>query len=105
MRRAVKEGDVRKTVELLDKCTAIDVALSQQSTYTLFSQGVCRNQITVVRTVICEIFVAKNFFVLQNFLCKNGLSILTYTVNIWCMFDVDENSVSRKFLTKFCKRN
>lgn len=40
MRQLVREDDVRKTVEILDKCQYIDVGLSQQSTYTLFAQGV-----------------------------------------------------------------
>ena len=36
----------------------------------------------------------------ENFLCENCLPVLTYTANIWCAFDIDENIVTRKFLTK-----
>ena len=32
---------MRKTVELLEKCTPIDVTLSHQSANSLFTQGVC----------------------------------------------------------------
>ncbi len=38
-RRTVREGQVKKTAELLEKCTEIDVGLSQQSSNALFAQG------------------------------------------------------------------
>ena len=48
----------------------------------------------------------KNFRFVQsdeNFLCKNSLP---YIANIWRALEVDENNVTRKFLTQiFCERN
>ena len=46
----------------------------------------------------------KNFRFVQNdenFLRENCLLIILYTVNIWCAFDMNENIVTRKFLTIF----
>ena len=61
-----------------------------------------------VHTVICENFVKKFRFTQsdENILCKNCLLVLIYTVNIWRVFDMNENIVTRKFLTqKICKQN
>ena len=49
----------------------------------------------------------KNFHFAQkdeNFLHENCLLVILYNVNIWCAFDMNENIVTRKFLTqKFCE--
>ena len=37
----------------------------------------------------------------ENFLHKNCLLIILYTVNIWCAFDMNKNIVTRKFLKNF----
>ena len=46
-------------------------------------------------SVIQEIFAVKNFSVLSEvmniFSCENSLRVLTYTVNTWCMLEVDDN--------------
>ena len=63
-------------------------------------------------SVICENFVFKNFRLAQNdeifyviFFLLVVLHVY-YTVNIWGMFDMNKNIVTRKFLTqKFCERN
>ena len=43
--------------------------------------------------------------VMKNF-CENSLPVLTYTVNIWHVLEVDENIITQIFLTqKFCKQS
>ena len=37
--RTVKEGEVHKTQEMLDKCPFLEVALNQQHVYSLFAHG------------------------------------------------------------------
>ena len=47
-------------------------------------------------TVIREFFVVKSFCFAQNnkkFLHENCLLVILYTVNIWCMFDMNENKL------------
>ena len=57
-------------------------------------------------TIICESFGVKTFRFAQSdkiFLYENSLPVLA---NIWRVFEVDENIVTRIFLAqKFCKRN
>ena len=51
-----------------------------------------------------RIFVVKNFRFAQkdeNFLRENCLLVILYTVNVWCAFDMNENIVTRKFLTQY----
>ena len=36
----------------------------------------------------------------EKFLRENILPVLTYTANIWCTLEVDENIVTRIFLTQ-----
>ena len=42
IRRNVKDDAVKEMVKVLDRCQVMDVTLSQQSTYMLFAQGVCK---------------------------------------------------------------
>ena len=60
-------------------------------------------------TVIREFSLLKFFRFAQNnenFLRENCLLVILYVVNIWCAFDMNENIVTRKFLTQnFCERN
>ena len=70
----------------------------------------CAHMTLYVYTVICENFVAKRFRFArsdENFLGENSLPVLTCAANIlWHMLEVDENIVTRIFLTqKFCKYN
>ena len=52
-------------------------------------------------TVICEFFVVKKFHFAQNDKnYENCLLVILYTVNIWRVFDMNENIVTRKFLTQ-----
>ena len=65
--------------------------------------------VEIQATIICKFFVVKNFRFAQNnenFLHENCLLVILYIVNIRCAFDMNENIVTRKFLThKLCKRN
>ena len=36
----------------------------------------------------------------EKFLRENSLPVLTYTANIWHTLEVDENIITRKFLTQ-----
>ena len=57
-------------------------------------------------TVIHKKFVVKMHEVMKIFLHENSLPVLTYTVNIWHTLEVNENIITRKFLTQnFCERN
>ena len=60
-------------------------------------------------TIIREFFVLKISRFVQNdenFLHENCLLVILYTMDIWCAFDMNENIVTRKFLTqKFYERN
>ena len=52
-------------------------------------------------TVIHENFVVKKNRLMQN--DEKFLLVILYTVNIWHLFDMNENIVTRKFLTKFLR--
>ena len=55
-----------------------------------------------MHTVIREIFIVKNFRSTQNdekILHEYYLPIVLYVANIWHTREIDENIVTRKFLT------
>ena len=60
--------------------------------------------IIILNTVIHEVFVKIFRFAQndENFLHKNCLLIMLYTVDIilWCALDMNENIVTQKFLTQ-----
>ena len=58
---------------------------------------------TVIREIFVVLFCTKIDD--KNFLCKNSLPVLhvTYTANniVWCMFDIDKNIITWKFLAQY----